>query len=99
MGRGGAVYIITNFTHTTLYIGVTSDLLFRMIEHREKQYPNSFAAKYNIYKLVYYELFFTIEEAIAEEKRLKGGSRSKKIKLITSINPEWRDLWEDVRNW
>ena len=87
MERGGIVYIITNFTHSTIYTGVTSDLLFRTIEHREKLYPNSFSAKYNINKLVYYFFYPTIEEAIAEEKRIKGGSRIKKIKLVSSINP------------
>lgn len=99
MERGGTVYILTNFTHTTLYVGVTSDLLFRMIEHREKFYGNSFSARFNLNKLVYYNSFLTIEEAIAEEKRIKGGSRIKKIKLIQRINPEWKDLWEEVKEW
>ncbi|MDQ8004121.1 MAG: GIY-YIG nuclease family protein [Pedobacter sp.] len=54
MQRGGVVYILTNYTHTTLYTGVTSDLLFRMIEHREKLFPKSFSSKYNVNKLVYF---------------------------------------------
>ncbi|MGV3547962.1 MAG: GIY-YIG nuclease family protein [Pedobacter sp.] len=99
MQRGGVVYILTNYTHTTLYTGVTSDLLFRMIEHREKLFPNSFSSMYNVNKLVYFFSYSSIEEAIAEEKRIKGGSRSKKIKLIEKLNPEWKDLWEDVKAW
>ena len=97
--RGGVVYILTNFTHTTLYTGVTSELLFRIKEHKEKVYPNSFSAKFNVNILVYYCSFSTIEEAIAEEKRIKGGSRAKKIKLVSSINPEWKDLWYEVKEW
>ncbi|WP_443936750.1 GIY-YIG nuclease family protein [Pedobacter sp. MW01-1-1] len=99
MVRGGSVYILTNFTHTTLYTGVTSDIVFRIKEHKEKKYQNSFSEKFNIYKLVYFCFFNSIEEAIAEEKRIKGGSRAKKIKLIESINPEWRDLWEEIKEW
>jgi putative endonuclease len=99
MQRGGTIYIITNFTHTTLYTGVTSDLLFRIKEHKEKVFHGSFSSKYNMSKLVYYRFYPTIEEAIAEEKRIKGGSRLKKIKLIQNINPEWIDLWEEVKEW
>ena len=99
MERGGTVYILTNFTHTTFYTGVTSDLLFRIKEHKEKEHPNSFSARYNTDKLVYFCAYDSIEEAITEEKRIKGGSRIKKIKLIQSINPEWKDLWEVVKEW
>ena len=99
MERGGVVYIITNFTHTVLYTGVTADLLWRTIEHREKLIPGSFSSKYNANKLVYYHSFFTIEEAITEEKRIKAGSRIKKIKLINSFNPDWSDLWDMVKEW
>ena len=99
MERGGVVYIITKFTHSTLYPGVTSDLIFRTIQHREKLHPDSFTAHYNITKLVYYFFYPTIEEAIAEEKRIKDGSRIKKLKLIKSINPEWKDLWEEIKEW
>ena len=69
MERGGCVYISTNFTHTVLYIGVTSDLYFRIKEHKEKLYTKSFTAKYNCDKLVYYEQFSTIEDAIVKEKQ------------------------------
>ncbi|MBB2146623.1 GIY-YIG nuclease family protein [Pedobacter sp. LMG 31464] len=99
MVRGGTVYILTNFTHTTLYTGVTSELLFRIKEHKEKLYPSSFSSKFNVDVLVYHSSFLTIEEAIAEEKRIKGGSRAKKIKLIQSMNPNWKDLWEEVKEW
>ena len=93
MERGGCVYILTNYSHTVLYIGVTSDLYSRIIEHKEKLYPNSFTAKYNCCKLVYYEQFITIEEAIGKEKQLKNWKRAWKINLINSENPNWEDLF------
>jgi putative endonuclease len=83
---------MTNQHHIVLYIGVTSDLIGRVYEHKTKVFPNSFTAKYNCNKLVYYNGFMTITEAISEEKRLKGGSRKKKIDLINAMNPEWKDL-------
>jgi len=87
------IYILTNKYHTVLYTGVTSDLYFRVLEHREKVYPG-FTAKYNVHKLVYYEQFGDIYEAIAREKQIKAGSRQKKIDLINSVNPTWEDLWD-----
>ncbi|WP_258098677.1 GIY-YIG nuclease family protein [Marinoscillum pacificum] len=99
MVKGGVVYILTNHHHTTLYIGVTSDLYSRIMEHRLKSNPTSFTARYNLNKLVYYEALATIEEAIAREKQLKAGSRKKKVDLINSINPDWRDLFEEVSKW
>jgi putative endonuclease len=96
MERGGTVYIMTNKHNTVLYTGVTSDIVSRVIEHHEKYYPQSFTAKYNVNKLVYYRTFTSIEEAIMEEKRIKGGSRAKKIALINSINPSWKDLAEEL---
>ena len=98
-GKGGCVYIITNKNHTVLYTGVTSDLYSRMVQHIEKYFPNSFTSKYNCNKLVYFEPFHSIEEAIAKEKRIKAGSRQEKINLIESQNPEWNDLWEVVQKW
>ena len=92
MERGGAIYILTNKNNTVLYTGVTSDLRKRLYEHRNKIYASSFTTKYNVSKLVYFEVFSLIEEAIAREKQIKGGSRKKKIELIESINPEWKDL-------
>ena len=100
MSKGGWVYILTNEYHTVLYTGVTSNLVNRMLDHVQKVYPYSFTSKYNAVKLVYYQLFDTIEEAIAEEKRIKGGSRAAKIKLINSLNAQWKDLWvNNVGNW
>ncbi|MCB0493831.1 MAG: GIY-YIG nuclease family protein [Cyclobacteriaceae bacterium] len=99
MERGGSVYILTNVNNTVLYTGVTSDLFSRLNEHTEKEYPKSFTARYNINKLVYYENFHSIEEAIIREKQIKAGSRKAKIKLIISINPEWKDLFEEIKNW
>ena len=100
MTRGGCVYIMTNIHHTTLYVGVTSNLHGRVLEHKENYYPRSFTARYNLHKLVYYESFSSIEEAIDREKQIKGGSRKRKIELINLINPEWKDLYEsEVKFW
>ncbi|RYG12415.1 MAG: GIY-YIG nuclease family protein [Chitinophagaceae bacterium] len=88
MERGGCVYILTNFSNTVLYIGVTSELYFRIKEHKEKLHPDSFTAKFNCDKLVYYEQFSTIEEAIGKEKQLKNWRREWKINLINSFNPK-----------
>jgi putative endonuclease len=96
MQRGGCVYILTNFENNVLYIGVTSELFFRAKEHREKLYAKSFTAKYNLFKLVYFKQFMTIEEAIAEEKRLKNWKRQWKINLINSSNPNWDDLFYEI---
>ena len=87
MEIGGCVYILTNFDNNVLYIGVTYELFFRTIEHREKLYPKYFTAKYNLFKLVYFKQFSTIEEAIAEEKRLKNWKSQWKINLINNFNP------------
>ncbi|MCF1750304.1 GIY-YIG nuclease family protein [Mariniradius sediminis] len=99
MQKGGAVYIMTNKHNTVLYTGVTADLLRRVYQHRERLDEQCFTFKYNICKLVYFESFHSIEEAIAREKQIKGGSRKKKEDLINSVNPEWRDLWEDIQGW
>ena len=96
MKRGGAVYIISNKVHSSLYIGVTSDLKKRVYEHKNNAFPGSFTAKYKLHKLVYFEGFHRIEEAIAREKLLKGGSRNAKNELINSMNPKWRDLFDDL---
>ena len=89
------VYIITNASKT-LYTGVTNNLQRRVYEHRNKLIPG-FTAKYNIGKLVYFEIFNDINTAIAREKQIKGWIRKKKIDLIESVNLEWIDLsqeWE-----
>jgi putative endonuclease len=88
----GYIYILTNNNNSVLYTGVTSDLKERLVQHKSKKYRNSFSAKYNLNKLVYYECFDTIGEAIKREKQIKSGSRNKKINMINGINPEWNDL-------
>lgn len=85
-----------NQNHTVLYTGVTSNLKLRVEQHKEKTNPKSFTARYNVDELVYYEQFFDIGEAIEREKQIKAGSRKKKIDLIDSFNPEWKDLFEDL---
>ena len=95
MERGGCVYIMTNVFNTVLYIGVTSDLFSRVTEHKNKLYPKSFTAKYDCNKLVFYEMYATIEEAIGMEKRLKKWNRDWKIKLIEKDNPTWSDLYSE----
>jgi putative endonuclease len=100
MQRGGTVYIMTNVLKSVLYTGVTANLLKRVQEHQSKFYPESFTARYNVIYLVYYRNYPGIEEAIAEEKRIKAGNRKQKCALINSINPEWKDLWEEeVSKW
>jgi putative endonuclease len=96
MERGGFTYITTNKNKTVLYIGVTSSLKERIYEHQIKKYKNSFTARYNADKLVYFECFSSIEEAIAREKQLKAGSRKKKLDLINASNHEWKDLFDDL---
>lgn len=92
----GFVYIMTNDNKTVLYTGVTSDLRERVLEHKEKAHPGCFTARYNIGKLVYYEQFEGIGQAIKREKQIKAGSRKRKMDLITRRNPEWRDLIIDL---
>ena len=99
MEKGGAIYIMTNKHNTTLYVGVTADLHSRITDHREKIFPKSFTAKYNLDKIVYYELFHSIEEAIDREKQIKAGSRKKKEALINVLNPEWKDLYDVIKYW
>ena len=96
MKRGGAVYIMTNKNNTVLYTGVTSDLVSRIYEHKTKKYKKSFTSRYNIEKLVYFESFNSIEEAINREKQIKAGSRKKKIDLIQSANPDFKDLYPEI---
>ena len=90
---------MTNVHHTTLYTGVASDLYARVCEHREGVYPKSFTSRYNLFVLVYYENHHLIEEAIAREKQIKAGSRKAKEKLINAFNPEWKDLFDEIKGW
>lgn len=95
MEQQSFVYILTNNHHTTLYIGVTNSLIRRTFEHKEKL-TKGFSKKYNLDKLVYYEMFSDITLAIAREKQLKGSSRQKKIDLINHYNPDWEDLYSKI---
>jgi len=95
MEKESYVYILTNYEQTVLYVGVTNNLIRRTFIHKEK-FNNRFTKKYNLTKLVYYELFGDITMAIAREKQLKGGSRKKKIDLINKFNPSWDDLYESI---
>ena len=85
---------MTNKNNTALYTGITNDLKRRVYEHKEK-WIEGFTKKYNISKLVYYEVFRDAESAILREKQIKGGLRAKKIELVIKMNAEWRDLYDD----
>ena len=87
------VYLLTNKNKTVIYIGVTSNLLKRIYQHKNKEYKG-FTAKYNCDLLVYYEEFNDITQAIAREKQLKSGNRKRKETLINQHNPNWNDLSE-----
>jgi putative endonuclease len=89
------VYIMTNKGKTVLYTGITSSLKKRIYEHKTKLVPG-FTKKYNITKLVYFEIFDDAYNAITREKQIKAGSRQKKINLINNKNPAWRDLYDDL---
>ena len=86
------IYIMTNKKYGTLYIGVTSNLIKRVYEHKNS-FIDSFTSKYNLKKLVYYEVFDDINEAIKREKQLKKWKRVWKIELIDKFNPTWKDLY------
>jgi putative endonuclease len=88
---------MTNKWNKVLYTGVTNDLQRRVIEHREK-ILKGFTERYNVDKLVYFEVAESIESAILREKQIKGGSRKDKIDLIISVNPEWRNLYNELFN-
>ncbi|WP_242204729.1 GIY-YIG nuclease family protein [Aestuariivivens insulae] len=85
------IYFMSNKNNTVIYIGVTSNLLKRVYQHKTKSLKG-FTYKYNCDKLVYYETFTDINQAIAREKQLKAGNRKRKEDLINSLNPEWKDL-------
>ena len=87
---------MTNKYNKVLYTGVSSDLITRVWQHKNKTYPDSFTAKYNCDKLVYYFFYSHIEEAIATEKLIKGSNREAKKELVNSLNPEWKDLYDEL---
>lgn len=89
------IYILFNKRNGTLYTGVTSDLIKRVYEHKNKL-VDGFTKTYSVDKLGYYECFDNITQAIAREKQIKGGSRKKKIELIESLNPDWEDLYDKI---
>ena len=92
MKKEGYIYILFNRKNGTLYVGVTSDLIKRIYQHKNKLIEG-FTKKYGVDKLGYYEIYGDIESAIAREKQIKAGSRKKKIDLIEKINPNWDDLY------
>ena len=95
MSKQPAVYILASKRNGTLYVGVTSDLIKRVWQHRSDA-TEGFTQKYGVHRLVYYELHADMAEAIQREKRLKKWNRSWKIRLIEQENPEWLDLWPSL---
>ena len=93
--KQGYVYILTNTKNTVLYTGVTSNLVKRVYEHKNKM-VQGFTKKYNLHKLVYYEVFDDMVDAIVREKQIKGWLRSKKLLLIEKVNPNWADLYTSI---
>jgi putative endonuclease len=95
VGRQYCIYIMANAHNTVLYTGVTNDLARRVYEHKHGL-GSTFAKRYNLHKLVYYEVTDSVHAAIAREKQIKSGSRRKKLDLVNGLNPEWKDLYEDI---
>ena len=95
MNKNFYIYILTNKGNTVLYTGVTSDLIKRVYEHKQKLIEG-FTSRYNVNKLVYYEAFDDIENAIIREKKIKGWLRIKKIRLVELKNPGWEDLYNKL---
>ena len=93
--REPCVYILASRGQGTLYTGVTSNLAERIFQHREGLTPG-FSSRYGCNRLVFYERYERMDEAIAREKQIKGGSRAKKISLVEAMNPQWRDLYETL---
>ena len=91
-----AVYILANLNRSVLYVGVTSDLLKCIPEHRERLSPRSFTSRYRVDRLVHFEPFQDIVTAIEREKQLKSWTRAKKIALVEKSNREWEDLWPGI---
>jgi len=89
------IYIMANKTNSTIYIGITSDIVKRVYEHKNA-IEDGFTKRYNLKKLVYYEVYSDIEEAIKREKQLKTWKRDWKNKLIEDMNPEWADLYDGI---
>ena len=90
------VYILASVTNVTVYIGVTNDLIRRVYAHKNHLDPESFTAKYNVNKLVYFEETTDVKAALERERQLKGWRRSKKNTLIETTNPQWKDLYPTI---
>jgi len=90
------VYILSNLTNTTIYTGVTKDLIRRVYEHKHNLDPRSFTAKYAVHKLVYFEEATDIRAAIAREKQIKSWNRKRKNMLVAALNPKWEDLYAAI---
>jgi putative endonuclease len=97
MHQYGYFYIMTNVHNTVLYCGATVDLYKRILEHRNKLFVKSFTSRYNIEKLIYFETFTLAADAFEREKKMKGSSRKRKMDLVNKINPEWKDLFESLK--
>lgn len=95
MEKQPAVYIMASKRNGTLYVGVTSNLVKRVWEHKN-DIVEGFSRRYGVHMLVYFEIFDTMEAAITREKQLKAGSRVKKLRLIESLNPAWDDLYNKI---
>ncbi|MFA5628647.1 MAG: GIY-YIG nuclease family protein [Dehalococcoidales bacterium] len=89
------IYIMANERNTTVYTGVTGDLKKRVYEHKGN-FVDGFTKRYNVHKLVYYEVSQSVVSAIEREKQIKGRSRAYKNELINQFNPDWRDLYEEL---
>ena len=95
MNKKPAIYLLTNKPNGTLYTGVTSDLVKRVWQHKNR-ISEGFCTKYKLTRLVYFEVFEDMYQAISREKQIKAGSRKAKIKLIEASNPQWRDLYREI---
>ena len=90
------VYILSNRTGTTIYVGVTKDLIRRVYEHKHHMDQGSFTDRYDVTRLVYFEATADVRAAIEREKQIKGWNRARKNKLVTEKNPKWDDLYESI---
>ena len=95
MSKEYYIYLLTNKHNNVLYTGVSNDLIRRIYEHKNKL-QKGFTEKYNVERLVYYEIYADIADAITCEKQIKGWSRKKKHDLINALNPEWNDLYQSI---
>ncbi len=95
MEKNYYIYLLTNSNLNVLYIGITNDLIRRIYEHKHKL-QNGFTYRYNVDRLVYFEIFTEVHLAIEREKQIKGWSRKKKDMLVNRSNPQWKDLYEEL---